>query len=105
MVLKSRLIIKPVASCASLLPPFPPASARTTVRVAVDPGAHQLFPVQVDAPALCTALVALHLPVVAVLVTAGDVEPCEDERTVFKYLHLLHADTCRHLLLLLLLHI
>lgn len=59
----------------------------------MDPGAHQLFPVQVDAPALGTALVTLHLPVVAVLVTAGDVEPCKDMRVIVKYLHLLHADT------------
>lgn len=101
MVFENQLIIKPAASCASPLPSRPPASAPTTVGVAVDPGAHQLFPVQVDAPALGAALVALHLPVVAVLVAARDVQSCEDVRGVVKYLHPLHANTCRHLLLLL----
>lgn len=44
----------------------------------MDPGAHQLPAMLVDAPALPPALIALHLPVVAVLVAAGNVHPCKD---------------------------
>lgn len=64
------------------------ASARTAVGVATDSGAHHLFTMQVDAPALPSALVTLHLPVVAVLVAAGDVHPCKDVHVclVVKYL-------------------
>lgn len=52
----------------------------TAVRVAMDPGAHQFPAMLVDAPALPPALIALHLPVVAVLVAAGNVHPCKDAR-------------------------
>lgn len=52
----------------------------TAVRVAMDPGAHQFPAMLVDAPALPPALIALHLPVVAVLVAAGNVHPCKEAR-------------------------
>lgn len=57
---------------------FSTASPHTAVRVAMDSGAHHLFAVLVGAPALPSALVTLHSPVVAVLVAAGDVHPCKD---------------------------
>lgn len=60
----------------------------------MNPGAHQLLPVQVDAPAFSTALVTLHLPVVAVLVAARDVEPCQDAWVIVEYWQPLLADTC-----------
>lgn len=54
-----------------------PSSLLTAIWVAMDSGAHHLSAVLVDAPALPSALVALNFPVVAVLVAAGDVHPCE----------------------------
>lgn len=44
----------------------------------MDPGAHQFPAMLVGTPALPPALIALHLPVVAILVATGDVHPCED---------------------------
>lgn len=44
----------------------------------MDPGAHQFPAMLVDAPALPQALIALHLPVVAVLIATGNVHPCKD---------------------------
>lgn len=43
----------------------------------MDPGAHQFPAMLVDTPALPPALIALHLPVVAVLIATGNVHPCK----------------------------
>lgn len=51
----------------------------TAVGVAMDSGAHHLSTMLIGAPALPSALVTLHLPVVAILITAGNVHPCKDE--------------------------
>lgn len=73
-----------------------PSSLLTAIWVAMDSGAHHLSAVLVDAPALPSALVALNFPVVAVLVAAGDVHPCESVCTwlVVKYLYPRRAASC-----------
>lgn len=54
----------------------------TAVWVAMDPGASHLSTMLVHAPALSSALVTLHFPVVAVLVTAGYVRHWQEAHTV-----------------------
>lgn len=58
----------------------------------MDSGAHHLSTVLVRAPALPSALVALHFPVVAVLIAAGNVHPCKDPHIQTRS-HFLNIDT------------
>ena len=58
----------------------------TAVGVAMDSGAHELAAVLIRTPALPLALVTLQLPVISVLVAAGDVHPWKTARKHhFKY--------------------